>query len=161
VSNQDTFVWCPPSHWGSGVLLFLFVLLIGGKTEFSAGVWTPEWMWELIRAERATVVADHPSAYQALVDFYRENLEYRPPAERDAYIRGLRCLRFASVTGSQVSQALKQDWNAIPGSTPLINIYGMTEVGTVTWTYPASTEFSKVCSTHSQDKTAIACVWLT
>ena len=72
-----------------GIVYCPFTLVVGAKIEFSAEVWTAEWMWEMIRQGRATVVVDQPyqpSRYRDLADFYCNNLTTRPQKEKDVYL---------------------------------------------------------------------------
>lgn len=145
LSEQHTMVYTFASNLASGIVYCLYTLIAGAKIEFSAGVWSPEWMWEAIREGRVTVVVDQPSRYKELADYYWRNLAIRPQQEKSAYLNGLQSFRWPAVSGSQPTEALRKGWNSIPGATHLINSYGMTEVSGITGTPPTGEELSDVC----------------
>ncbi|KAJ5351229.1 hypothetical protein N7452_000203 [Penicillium brevicompactum] len=146
LSEQDTMVYTFASNLASGIVYCLYTLLAGAKIEFSAGVWSPEWMWERIREGRATVVVDQPSRYKEMADFYWNELSFRSEQEKNAYLNGLRHFRWPAVSGSQPTEAFRAGWNSIPGVTHLINSYGMTEVSGITGLPPTGEDPFDKCT---------------
>ncbi|CAG8943066.1 unnamed protein product [Penicillium salamii] len=148
LTEQDSMVYTFASNLASGIVYCLYTLVAGAKIEFSAGVWSPKWMWDKIREERATVIVDQPSRYKELADYYWENLSSLPQDKKDAYLKGLRGLRWPAVSGSQPTELLRKGWNSIPGATHLINSYGMTEVSGITGLPPTGEDPSDVGFGH-------------
>ncbi|CAG8260301.1 unnamed protein product [Penicillium salamii] len=146
LTEQDSMVYTFASNLASGIVYCLYTLVAGAKIGFSAGVWSPEWMWDRIREGRATVIVDQPSRYKELADYYWNNLSLLPRDEKDAYLKGLRGLRWPAVSGSQPTELLRKGWNAIPGVTHLINSYGMTEVSGITGLPPTGEDPSDKCT---------------
>ena len=144
LGEQDTMIYTFASNLASGIVYCLYTLVAGARIEFSAGVWSPEWMWERIREGRATVIVDQPSRYKELADHYWNHIDSGPKDEKDAYLTGLRALRWPAVSGSQPTEFLRRGWNSIPGVTHLINSYGMTEVSGITGLPPTGEDPSDV-----------------
>lgn len=144
VTNRSSLVTSAPSSGATGSLYSLVYIFLGAIVHFPPAVWTPQWVWELIRTGSVTSLVDFPNVYQELVEFYWENLASLPPAEKDAYLGGLRSLPYAGVIGSTVPEPMRQRWLAIPNAPRLINTYAATEVGRICLTRPTDEDFSNV-----------------
>ncbi|KAG2418845.1 hypothetical protein HFD88_001947 [Aspergillus terreus] len=126
ITNRVSLMTSAPGSGATGSLYSLAYIVLGGIVHFPPAVWTPRWAWELIRTGTVSSLVDFPNVYQELIEFYWENLASLPPAEKDAYLSGLRSLVYAGVIG-------------------LINTYAATEVGHICLTTPTDEDFSNNC----------------
>lgn len=144
IANLASLMTSAPGSGATGSLYSLAYIVLGGIVHFPPAVWTPRWAWELIRTGTVSSLVDFPNVYQELIEFYWENLAFLPPAEKDAYLGGLRSLVYAGVIGSTVPEPMRQRWLAIPNAPRLINTYAATEVGHICLTIPTDEDFSNV-----------------
>ncbi|GAB1217279.1 hypothetical protein ATERTT37_006515 [Aspergillus terreus] len=145
IANLASLMTSAPGSGATGSLYSLAYIVLGGIVHFPPAVWTPRWAWELIRTGTVSSLVDFPNVYQELIEFYWENLAFLPPAEKDAYLGGLRSLVYAGVIGSTVPEPMRQRWLAIPNAPRLINTYAATEVGHICLTIPTDEDFSNNC----------------
>ncbi|MBW4550749.1 MAG: amino acid adenylation domain-containing protein, partial [Aphanocapsa sp. GSE-SYN-MK-11-07L] len=119
--NQELcFLQSAPASSDISVWQFLAPLLIGGRTVIvdTETVCHPEKLFQVIQAEKLTLVELVPIVLKGLID-YISNLT---PQQRS-----LPDLQWMMVTGEDVSVNLVNQWLSLYPSIPVVNAYGPTE----------------------------------
>ncbi|KAJ5408557.1 NRPS-like protein biosynthetic cluster [Penicillium cosmopolitanum] len=89
----------------------------------------PGILWERLRKGGAAFLAAVIPVWQALMEYFQQNLDHLPAAQREEYLRGLRGLNTAMVTGGTLIRSRLRFWSDL--GKPLKLCYGVTELGRI------------------------------
>ncbi|KAJ5770375.1 NRPS-like protein biosynthetic cluster [Penicillium nucicola] len=89
----------------------------------------PGVLWERLRKGGVVFLAAVIPVWQGLMDYFQQNLDHLPDAQREEYLCGLRGLRTAMLTGGTLPASRLRFWNDL--GKPLKLCYGATELGKI------------------------------
>lgn len=132
---------CPP-HWIGGTGLIDSVL-IGENLHMLKNEAPPARFWEVLREGKATEMAISPTMLRRLMEYYQENTSHLAAEQRNEYINGAKKLERVIVSGSMLSTFTWRFFADLTGM-PIINGYGLTEMGGGVITTPPGAVYEQV-----------------
>ena len=137
---------CPP-HWVGGTGLIDSVL-IGESLHMLKSEAPPARFWEVLKEGRVTEMAISPTLLRRLMEYYQENISHLTSEQRNIYIDGARKLERVIVSGSMLNPSTRRFFADLTGM-PIINGYGITEMGGGVIINPPGSTYEQVCAWHS------------
>jgi malonyl-CoA/methylmalonyl-CoA synthetase len=134
---------CPP-HWIGGTGLIDSVL-IGENLHMLKSEAPPARFWEVLREGRATEMAISPTMLRRLMEYYQEHISHLAAEQRNEYIDGAKKLERVIVSGSMLSPSTWRFFADLTGM-PIINGYGITEMGGGVIINPPGAVYEQVCA---------------
>lgn len=132
VQPGDRILDILPRYWITGISTAIMFLLAGAEIDMPrSGAWIEEYMWNRIRKGEIHWYVGFTQSFAKLCAYYRDNIAKLSPEVRREYADGLARLKGPITGGSMLPASVCRDWNALPGSRPLLSTYGTTEVGAV------------------------------
>lgn len=134
---------CPP-HWVGGTGLIDSVL-IGESLHMLKNEAPPARFWEVLREGRVTEMAISPTLLRRLMEYYQENISDLAAEKRNEYIDGAKKLERVIVSGSMLNPSTRRFFGDLTGM-PIINGYGITEMGGGVIINPPGSAYEQVCA---------------
>ncbi|KAE8421001.1 hypothetical protein BDV36DRAFT_292677 [Aspergillus pseudocaelatus] len=129
-------------HWIGGSTGLLDSVLCGQRLHIVKGECGAAKRWELLKAGTITELSVSPTTLREMRDYYNENISCLAPEDRDEYINGARKLEVLFSSGSPLSPSTRQFFVDL-ANTPIMNGYGITEMGGGVIITPADSEFTE------------------
>lgn len=136
---------CPP-HWVGGTGLIDSVL-IGENLHMLKSEAPPARFWEVLREGRVTEMAISPTLLRRLMEYYQENISHLAADQRNKYVDGAKKLERVIVSGSMLNPSTWRFFTDLTGM-PIINGYGITEMGGGVIINPPGSVYEQVCAWH-------------
>lgn len=135
---------CPP-HWVGGTGLIDSVLI--GESLHMLKEAPPARFWEVLREGRVTEMAISPTLLRRLMGYYQENISHLAADQRNKYVDGAKKLERVIVSGSMLNPSTWRFFTDLTGM-PIINGYGITEMGGGVIINPPGSVYEQVCAWH-------------
>ncbi|KAE8141864.1 hypothetical protein BDV38DRAFT_278647 [Aspergillus pseudotamarii] len=130
------------AHWVGGSTGLIDSVLSGQRLHIVKGECGAAKCWELLKAGTITEMSVPPTTLREMRDYYNENIASLAPEDRDKYMNGAQKLEVIFSSGSPLNPSTRQFFLDLI-NIPIMNGYGITEMGGGIMITPADSEFTE------------------
>ncbi|KAJ5598163.1 hypothetical protein N7537_008247 [Penicillium hordei] len=133
-----------PKHWVGGATGPVSSVLNGEQLHLMKDGSGPARVWEILSEGKVTEMSLSPTLFRGLREYYMDNIRDLPSECRQKYVDGAKCLETAFTSGSVLSPSVRKFFTDLT-KVPIINAYGLTEMGGGVMATSAGLEFMNGC----------------